>query len=135
MLHRTKKEHDINEGKWIGVGGHIEFAESPEECLIREVKEETNLTLTSYKFRGVVTFVSGDELCEYMALYTADGFEGEIKPCDEGELHWVKKSDLFDLNLWEGDKIFLKMLIEDAPFFSLKLVYNEDGELIESVVK
>jgi 8-oxo-dGTP diphosphatase len=135
MLHRIKKANDINEGKWIGVGGHIEFAESPEECLIREVKEETNLTLTSYKFRGVVTFVSGDELCEYMALYTADGFEGEIKPCDEGELHWVKKSDLFDLNLWEGDKIFLKMLIEDAPFFSLKLVYNEDGELIESVVK
>ena len=83
----------------------------------------------------MVTFVSGDELCEYMALYTADGFEGEIKPCDEGELHWVKKSDLFDLNLWEGDKIFLKMLIEDAPFFSLKLVYNEDGQLIESVVK
>jgi 8-oxo-dGTP diphosphatase len=135
MLHRIKKANDINEGKWIGVGGHIEFAESPEECLIREVKEETNLTLTSYKFRGVVTFVSGDELCEYMALYTADGFEGEIKPCDEGELHWVKKSDLFNLNLWEGDKIFLKMLIEDAPFFSLKLVYNEDGELIESVVK
>jgi 8-oxo-dGTP diphosphatase len=135
MLHRIKKANDINEGKWIGVGGHIEFAESPEECLIREVKEETNLTLTSYKFRGVVTFVSGDELCEYMALYTADGFEGEIKPCDEGELHWVKKSDLFDLNLWEGDKIFLKMLIEDAPFFSLKLVYNEDGQLIESVVK
>ena len=135
MLHRIKKANDINEGKWIGVGGHIEFAESPEECLIREVKEETNLTLTSYKFRGVVTFVSGDELCEYMALYTADGFEGEIKPCDEGELHWVKKSDLFDLNLWEGDKIFLKLLIEDAPFFSLKLVYNEDGELIESVVK
>ncbi len=135
MLHRIKKANDINEGKWIGVGGHIEFAESPEECLIREVKEETNLTLTSYKFRGVVTFVSGDELCEYMALYTADGFEGKIKPCDEGELHWVKKSDLFDLNLWEGDKIFLKLLIEDAPFFSLKLVYNEDGELIESVVK
>ncbi len=135
MLHRIKKANDINEGKWIGVGGHIEFAESPEECLIREVKEETNLTLTSYKFRGVVTFVSGDELCEYMALYTADGFEGDIAPCDEGELHWVKKSDLFDLNLWEGDKIFLKLLIDDAPFFSLKLVYNEDGELIESVVK
>ncbi len=134
MLHRIKKEHDINEGKWIGIGGHIEFAESPEECLLREAKEETGLSLTSYKFRGVVTFVSGDELCEYMALYTADEYEGELIPCDEGELHWVKKSEVFNLNLWEGDKIFLKLLIEDAPFFSLKLVYDDEGELTESIL-
>ena len=134
MLHRIKKEHDINEGKWIGIGGHIEFAESPEECLLREAMEETGLKLTSYKFRGVVTFVSGDELCEYMALYTADEYEGELIPCDEGELHWVKKSEVFNLNLWEGDKIFLKLLIEDAPFFSLKLVYDDEGELTESIL-
>ena len=126
MLHRVKKKNDINEGKWIGVGGHVEYQESPEECLVREVKEETGLTLTSWKFRGIVTFISEDWNTEYMCLYTADGYEGEIIPCNEGVLEWIRKEDLLKLNLWEGDKIFLKLLQENAPFFSLKLAYKGD---------
>lgn len=127
MLHRNKKENDVNKEKWIGVGGHFEFGESPEECLLREVKEETGLTLTSYRFRGVITFQYGDALCEYMCLYTADGFQGEIASCSEGELAWVKKEEIASLRLWEGDKIFLKLLAEGAPFFSLKLRYEGDS--------
>ena len=126
MLHRVKKKNDINEGKWIGVGGHVEYQESPEECLVREVKEETGLTLTSWKFRGIVTFISEGWNTEYMCLYTADGYEGEIIPCNEGVLEWIRKEDLLKLNLWEGDKIFLKLLQENAPFFSLKLAYKGD---------
>ena len=126
MLHRVSKEVDINKGKWIGVGGKFEDKESPEECLLREVKEETGLTLTSWKLRGIVTFVSDRWVTEYMFLYTADGFEGEMTACDEGKLRWVQKKDLFTLNLWEGDKIFLKLLAKDAPFFSLKLSYEGD---------
>lgn len=126
MLLRNKKEVDINKGKWIGVGGHFEEGESPEECLVREVYEETGLTLTNYKFRGLVTFSSDHWQTEYMFLYTADGFEGELKDCNEGELRWIPKSEILDLNLWEGDKEFLKLLFEDNDVFSMKLSYVGD---------
>lgn len=127
MLHRVSKKNDVNKDKWIGVGGHFEKNESPEECLLREVKEETGLTLNSYRFRGIVTFIT-DKLdeAEYMHLYTADGFEGELISCNEGTLEWVPKKDIRHLTLWEGDKIFFKLLDENAPFFSLKLVYEGD---------
>ena len=124
MLHRTKKEGDENKDKWIGVGGKFEPGESPEDCLLREVREETGFTLTSWRYRGLVTFVSDLWPCEYMHLFTADGWEGEPGPCDEGELAWIGKKELFRLTLWQGDRIFLKLLEEDAPFFSLKLVYR-----------
>ncbi len=130
MLNRNKKKHDVNSGKWIGVGGKFENGESPDECLLREVKEETGYTLTSYRFRGVVTFVSDIAPTEYMFLYTADGFEGEITECDEGELHWIDKEKIFSLPLWEGDKVFLKYLFENREQFFIKLVYKGD-ELIE----
>ena len=130
MLHRIKKEHDVNEGKWIGVGGKIISGEAPEECLFREAKEETGLTLSSYKLRGVITFASEGWEDEIIFLYTSDDFSGELSDCNEGELKWIKKEDLFSLNLWEGDKIFLKLLFDDAPFFSLKLSYKGD-ELVE----
>lgn len=127
MLHRVSKEKDINKDKWIGVGGHFEGEESPEECLLREVYEETGLTLTSYQFRGIVTFCSEGNPAEYMCLYTADGFEGELKECDEGNLEWVEKDKLEELNLWDGDVLFLDLLQRDVPFFSLKLCYRENG--------
>lgn len=126
MLHRIMKKEDVNKDKWIGVGGHFENGESPEECLLREVKEETGLTLLAYQFRGIVTFVLNGEQSEYMCLYTATEFEGNITNCDEGVLEWVKKEKLFSLNLWEGDKIFLRLLQENIPFFSLKLEYEGD---------
>lgn len=134
MLYRNKKEHDVNEGKWIGLGGHFEYGESPEECLLREVKEETGLTLTGFRFRGICTFASQGWPSEYMCLYTADAFEGQLNlECNEGELRWVDKKDLMSLSLWEGDKVFLKLLAEDGPFFSLKLSYIGD-ELVECVL-
>lgn len=133
MLHRVSKKHDVNKDKWIGIGGHFEENESPEECLLREAKEETGLTLTNWSFRGIVTFISEGWDTEYMCLYTADGYEGEMIPCNEGVLEWVKKEDLLKLNLWEGDKIFLKLLQENAPFFSLKLAYKGD-QLEEAVL-
>lgn len=126
MLHRTVKKHDVNKDKWIGVGGHFEYGESPEDCLLREVKEETGLTLTSWRFRGILTFLCDDWPMEYICLFTADGFEGEMISCDEGILEWVDKKDILSLNLWEGDKIFFKLLAEEQPFFSLKLVYQGD---------
>lgn len=129
MLHRVKKKKDVNKDKWIGVGGHFEAAESPEECLLREVKEETGYELTSYRYRGIVTFVFADVETEYMSLFTADGFEGEQITCDEGNLEWVPIDKLEELNLWEGDRIFLRLLREEAPFFSLKLVYRLEGSL------
>ena len=129
MLHRTVKKHDVNKDKWIGVGGHFEADESPEECLLREVREETGYTLTSYRYRGIVTFVSGNGVTEYMSLFTADGFEGEPILCDEGELEWVDIDDVWKLNIWEGDKIFLRLLAEEHPFFSLKLVYDTNDVL------
>lgn len=134
MLHRVTKANDINHDKWIGVGGHFEAAESPEECLLREVREETGYRLTNYRFRGLVTFVCGapgDEVVEYMHLFTAAAPEGEPADCDEGVLEWVPKSRLLELELWEGDKIFLRLLEERETFFSLKLVYNERDELVE----
>ena len=126
MLHRTVKEQDVNKDKWIGVGGHFERNESPEECLLREVWEETGYTLTSWQYRGIVTFIYGEDTAEYMSLYTADGFTGTPHPCDEGELAWIKKADLRSLPMWEGDKIFLDLLDRDVPFFSLKLCYEGD---------
>ena len=126
MLHRVSKKHDVNKDKWIGIGGHFEEGESPEECLLREAKEETGLTLTSYRFRGLVTFMAEGWPTEYMCLYTADKYEGEMADCNEGVLEWVKKEEVLKLNLWEGDKIFFRLLNEDVPFFSLKLSYNGD---------
>lgn len=124
MLHRTVKKHDVNKDKWIGVGGHFEYGESPEDCLLREVREETGLHLTSWRFRGILTFLCDDWPMEYISLFTADGFDGELISCNEGVLEWVDKRDVLDLNLWEGDKIFFKLLAENEPFFSLKLVYQ-----------
>ena len=124
MLHRTKKEGDENRDKWIGVGGKFEPGESPEDCLRREVREETGLTLTAWRYRGLVTFVSDVWPCEYMHLFTAHAWEGEERPCDEGDLRWIGKKELYDLTLWQGDRIFLRLLEEDAPFFSLKLAYR-----------
>lgn len=131
MMHRTKKEKDINKDKWIGIGGHFEYGESPDECLLREVDEETGLTLTSYTARGIITFIYGENVVEYMHLYTADGFTGEIHECDEGELVWVPKEKVMELPIWEGDKIFLRLLNERKEFFSLKLVYDVEGTLLE----
>ena len=131
MMHRTKKEKDINKDKWIGIGGHFEYGESPDECLLREVDEETGLALTSYTARGVITFIYGENVVEYMHLYTADGFTGEIHECDEGELVWVPKEKVMELPIWEGDKIFLRLLNERKEFFSLKLVYDVEGTLLE----
>ena len=134
MLHRNVKEKDVNKDKWIGVGGHFEPDESPEECLLREVREETGYTLTSFRFRGIVTFVSGDGVTEYMHLFTADGFEGVPTACDEGELVWVEIGDIESLNIWEGDRIFLRLLREEGPFFSLKLVYDGRGGLVSAAL-
>jgi len=124
MLHRVKKKNDVNQDKWIGVGGKFEADESPDECVLRETLEETGLTLTDYRFRGIVTFVSDGWETEYMHLYTATGWTGELKECDEGNLEWVAKEQVESLPIWEGDKIFFR-LIEDpnSPFFSLKLSY------------
>ncbi len=126
LLHRIKKENDLNRDKWIGVGGKFADKESPEECLVREVREETGLTLTRYRYRGVVTFVSDRWETEYMHLYTADAFTGDLIECDEGHLCWVDDSRVPDLPTWEGDRIFLQLLAEDHPFFSLKLTYEGD---------
>ena len=134
MLHRTVKKNDVNKDKWIGVGGHFEADESPEECLLREVKEETGYTLTSWKYRAIVTFVSGDGVTEYMFLFTADGFTGEQIACDEGELKWVDKKEIDRLNLWEGDKIFFRLLEESEEFFSLKLIYDGNGKLLKAML-
>lgn len=133
MMHRIKKKNDVNQEKWVGIGGHFEANESPEECLLREAMEETGLTLTSYRFRGLVTFISDKWQTEYMCLYTADGYEGQIGECNEGELVWVPKDEVMNLNLWEGDKIFFRLLNENAPFFSLKLRY-EGETLVEAIL-
>ena len=132
MLHRTVKKNDVNKDKWIGVGGHFEEDESPEECVLREVKEETGYTLTSYRYRGLVTFVSGGGVTEYMSLFTADEFEGEPIACDEGELAWLSKEEVWNLNLWEGDRIFFRLLEEEKEFFSLKLVYDGHDVLVSA---
>lgn len=133
MLHRVKKENDLNHDKWVGVGGKFEPDESPDDCLRREVLEETGLTLTRYRCRGVVTFLSDEWEGEYMYLYTADGFEGEISDCDEGTLEWVDIDRVPELPLWAGDRIFFRLLRQDAPWFSLKLRYAGDT-LVEAVL-
>ena len=128
MIHRIKKKHDVNKDKWIGIGGKFERGESPEDCILRETKEETGLTLTSYRLRGVLTFMYNDDDAEmeYIFLYTADGFTGELADCNEGTLEWVPKTEINSLNLWEGDRIFHRLLGEEAPFSSLKLRYQDD---------
>jgi 8-oxo-dGTP diphosphatase len=126
MLHRVKKENDLNHDKWIGIGGGFEKDESPEECLFREVMEETGLTLTRWRYRGLITFVSDTWETEHMHLFTADGFTGSLTDCDEGVLEWVPKERIPSLPLWEGDKLFFRLLDENAPFFSLKLRYEGD---------
>ena len=126
MLHRIKKENDLNRDKWVGIGGKFEDKESPEECNSREVYEETGLTLKNAEYRGIVTFVSDKWETEYMHIFYSDSFCGEIKDCDEGVLEWVKKDSLYSLPIWEGDKIFLRLLEQNAPFFSLKLEYAGD---------
>ena len=126
MLKRVKKKEDINKGKWIGVGGHFEEGESPEECVCREVLEETGLRLKSYKARGILTFVQNKTFTEYIWLFTADEYEGELIECDEGILEWIDKDKLSELELWEGDRIFLELLNTQKEFFSLKLEYEGD---------
>ena len=127
MLHRIKKKNDANHDKWIGVGGHLEFGESPEECIVRETLEETGLTLTDYAYRGLVTFVStSDHWCEYMHLFTAEGFTGTLRECDEGALEWIAWDRMLQLPMWEGDQLFLRLLETPCPFFSLKLTYDGD---------
>ncbi|WP_026509701.1 MULTISPECIES: NUDIX hydrolase [unclassified Butyrivibrio] len=152
MLHRIKKKNDINEGKWIAPGGHLENGESPDDCVRREVLEETGLTLNSARFRGIVTFISKPakelevaadgnvneaftkDITDYMCLFTSDDFDGELIDCDEGTLEWISKDSLLDINLWKGDLIFLDLIKNpDQPFFSLKLTY-EGGELTEAVL-
>ncbi len=133
MLHRTKKKNDVNRDKWIGVGGKLETGESPEDCMRREVLEETGLSVRSFRFRGIVTFVSDRDPDEYMFLYTVSDWSGELGSCDEGELAWIECDRLYALTIWEGDRIFLRLLIEDRPFFSLKLRYASD-RLVEAVL-
>lgn len=127
MLHRIKKKADINKGKWIGFGGHFEEGESPDECIVREVLEETGLTLTSYRYRGIVTFCADNAETELMHLFTADAYEGELaQDCNEGVIAWQPKENLHSLPMWEGDFIFLDLLRREEPFFSLKLTYIND---------
>lgn len=126
MLHRIKKEHDINHDKWIGVGGKFEEGESPEECALREVKEETGLTMHSWNYRGIVTFVSDQYEAESMHLFTSSDFSGNRIDCDEGVLEWVPIDQISSLPLWTGDRIFFRLLMENRPFFSLKLQYEGD---------
>ena len=128
-LHRVKKQNDANHDKWIGVGGKFEEGESPEDCVTREVWEETGLTLTDYAYRGVVTFVSDRWEGEYMHLFTATGFTGQVKECDEGQLEWISKEKLMQLPMWAGDRLFLERIAQPGPFFSLKLRYR--GETLE----
>ncbi len=133
MMHRVKKKNDINKDKWVGIGGHFEEDESPEDCLLREAKEETGLTLLSYRLRGIVTFLSDAWQTEYMFLYTADAFEGSLSDCREGVLAWIPKEEVYQLPVWEGDKIFFRLLEERQTFFSLKLRYEGDV-LVERVL-
>ena len=133
MLHRVKKENDLNHDKWVGIGGKFENGETPEDACLRESFEETGLTLKNLSYRGLVTFVSNEWGTEYMHLFHSNSFEGDLKECDEGNLEWVEKSMVYELPLWAGDKIFLKLLEKDIPFFSLKLVY-EGEKLINAVL-
>ena len=134
MLHRVKREQDENAGKWIGVGGHVEEGETPEECLLREVNEETGLTLTSWEKRGEIDFLSDKFDSERMHLYTADVFSGALRACDEGDLAWIPEEKLFELPMWEGDRVFLNMLMDEAPEFRMTLRYKGDT-LVETHVE
>ena len=135
MLHRVKKKNDINHDKWIGVGGGFEYGESPEECALRETLEETGLTLTDYRYRGIVTFDwAGAEETQYMHLFTASAWTGELAECNEGDLEWVPKETVYSLPIWEGDKIFFRLLEEERPFFSLKLSYNAQNVLVRAAL-
>lgn len=135
MLHRIKKEKDINKDKWIGIGGKFEERESPEDCVRREVLEETGLILRNLNYRGIITFVTDKWETEYMHLFTSDEFEGQIKTCDEGDLQWVDKSKLLQLDIWEGDKVFLRLLDTHQPFFSLKLTYvGREDKLVSAIL-
>jgi len=127
MLHRASKQNDLNHDKWVGVGGKFEDKESPEDCALREAFEETGLTLTRYRYRGLVTFISNQWPTEYMHLFTADKFTGTLRGCDEGTLEWIDKRDVRKLPLWKGDHIFFDLIENDAPFFSLKLRYEADA--------
>lgn len=133
MLHRTKKENDLNHDKWVGIGGKFEENESPEDCILREVKEETGLTLTRYRYVGIITFVSDRWEGEYMHLFHADGFEGELMQCDEGDLEWVDKEFVRKLPKWEGDALFLQKMEQGGPFFSMKLCYQGEALTFASV--
>ena len=133
MLHRTKKENDVNHGKWIGVGGHVEAGESPEECVIREVREETGYTLENYRYRAILTFCYNDEPDMYLFLFTADRFSGEQIECNEGDLQWIPKAELEALELWQGDRIFHRLLESRQDFFSMKMVYQGD-QLTECII-
>ena len=134
MLHRVKKKNDINHDKWIGVGGGFEYGESPEECAIRETREETGLTLTDYRFRGIVTFDCEGQETLYMYLFTASAWTGELSECSEGDLEWVPKKKVYSLPIWEGDKIFFRLLEEGRPFFSLKLSYDAQDVLLRAAL-
>lgn len=135
MLHRVKKENDINRDKWIGVGGGFEYGESPEECAVRETWEETGLTLTDYRYRGIVTFdCEGQKCTQYMHLFTASAWTGELTECSEGDLEWVPKEKVCGLPIWEGDKIFFRLLEEERPFFSLKLSYSAEDVLLRAAL-
>lgn len=133
MLHRVKKENDENKDKWIGVGGKFENGESPEDCACREVLEETGLTLNSWVYHGIITFVSDLYPTEYMHLFSSEDFTGTLKTCDEGDLEWITREKLFSLPMWEGDRIFLELMEEKIPFFSLKLIY-EGSALVKAVL-
>lgn len=126
MLHRTKKKNDINKDKWLGIGGKFEEGESPEECIVREVMEETGLKLNSYKLRTIVTYVSTNWKTEYMYVFTSNDFEGELIECNEGDLQWIDKKDVTKLNTWEGDKIFVEKIQNDSNFFTVKFEYDGD---------
>lgn len=132
MLHRVKKKNDVNKDKWIGIGGKFEAEESPDECLLRECREETGLRLTSWQCRGVVTFLQEGGEGEYMYLFTAEEFEGNLHDCPEGDLQWVSREFLYRLPMWEGDRIFLDLLWRNAPFFLLTLRYR--GEVLTQAV-
>ena len=133
MLHRVKKKNDASHDKWIGVGGKFEENESPEECMLREVKEETGLTITQWRYCGIVTFVSDVWPAEYMHLFLATAWQGAVGDCDEGVLQWIPKSQVLALPTWEGDRIFLQRILKGSDFFSLKLVYRGD-DLAEATI-
>ena len=133
MLHRTKKENDLNHDKWLGVGGHFEDGESPEDCTLREVREETGYTVTQWRYCGIVTFISDRWENEFMHLFVCTDWIGNEIVCNEGDLEWIEKKRLLELTMWEGDKIFLQLIEDHAPFFSLKLTYKGD-ELQEAIL-